>query len=76
MPIMTVRCHVIGVSVTRITDLEGRVIRVICPRYDDQSGACRVKQEAQRGGPLSQLLDRVAEDALMERGTGCVLLVA
>ena len=73
MPITLTRCHVLGVVVSRVTDLEGRVTRVFCPRYDDASGACLVKREALAGGPLSQLLDRVAEETLAERGTRCVL---
>jgi hypothetical protein len=73
MPITTMRCHVLGAPVGRITDLEGHVTRVICAQYDEPSGTCRLRREAQRGGPLSQLLGRVAEETLAQRGTYCAL---
>ena len=73
MPINAVRCHVSGASVMRVTDLEGGVLRVICPELDERDGQCHLRTEAQRGGPLSQLLDRVDEDSLDTAGTRCIL---
>ena len=34
MPIESIHCHVLGAHVTRITGLEGEVVRIICAEYD------------------------------------------
>ena len=73
MPITTERCHVLGTTVTCVTDLEGTVARVVCQEYDQATGGCRVKQRGLTGGPLAQLLRRVAEDTLAAHGTRCDL---
>ena len=73
MAITTVRCHVLGAMVTCITDLEGEVSRIICPEYHEPTGSCRLLGDADKGGPLSRLLERIAEDGLARRGAGCHL---
>jgi hypothetical protein len=73
MAITTVRCHVLAATVTRITDLEGEVSRIICPEYHEPTGSCRLLSDADTGGPLSRLLERVAEDSLTRRGSRCHL---
>jgi len=73
MPITTMRCHVSGTNVSRITDLEGTVTRVICPEYSEPQGVCRLRGDALKGGPLSRLLERVEENSMAERGTLCDL---
>jgi hypothetical protein len=73
MPLTSVRCPVLGAHVTRVTDLEDSVTSIICAEYEEPSGTCRLKKAAREGGPLSQLLERVSEDALNTRSTMCVL---
>ena len=73
MAITTVRCHVLSATVTLITDLEGEVSRIICPKYHEPTGSCRLLSAADTGGPLSRLLERVADDQLARRGTRCHL---
>ena len=73
MPITTIRCDVLGANVSCITDLEGTVMRVICPEYQEPAGTCRLRSEASKGGPLSRLLERVEEDTLASHGVGCAL---
>ena len=73
MAITSIWCPVIGTAVTRVTDLEGHVIRIICAEYEESTGNCRLKRSAFRGGPLSQLLERVSEDTLTSRSTSCAL---
>ena len=73
MPITTVRCHVLGANVTRVTDLEGAVTRVICPEYQEPAGICRIRTDVQKGGPLARLLERVEEETLADSGTRCAL---
>ena len=73
MAIILTRCHVLGTTVTRVTDLEGNVERVICPHYDEPDRACTLRADAFRAGPLAQLLERVAEDTLGSRGRRCEL---
>jgi hypothetical protein len=73
MPITTVRCDVLGANVRRITDLEGTVIRVICPEYQEPAGICRLRSDASKGGPLSRLLERVDEDTLASHGVLCAV---
>jgi len=73
MAITTTHCHVLGATVTRIMDLEGAVSRVICPEYQESTGCCRVLSNADRGGPLSRLLERVAGGGLGRRSPRCHL---
>ncbi len=72
MAIESIRCPVLGAHVTRVTDLEGSVSRVICAEYE-APGTCRLKRTAREGGPLTQLLERAAEDTLDSRDNRCVL---
>lgn len=71
MPITLTWCHVLGTNVTRVTDLEGEVVRVICPYHDEATHTCTLRADAQSGGPLAQLLERVAEDTLASHGRRC-----
>ena len=71
MAITSVRCHVLGARVTRVTNLEGAVTTIICPEFDDAKGVCRLRRDALSGGPLSRLLARVDEDTLDSPTTRC-----
>jgi len=73
MAITSVPCPVAHTTVTRVTDLEGETRRVICPEYEEPTGICRLKRSAFDGGPLSQLLERLAKDTLDNRATRCDL---
>jgi hypothetical protein len=73
MAIKSVCCRVAQGNVTVVTDLEGRTVRVICPEYEYPTGACRVRKDALKGGPLSQLLEHVSEDTLDTRTVRCNL---
>jgi hypothetical protein len=73
MAITPVHCNVLGASVTCVTDLEGAVTQIVCAQYDPATGLCRLKHDALVGGPLSQLLERVAEGTLASHGTRCDL---
>jgi hypothetical protein len=73
MAITSVRCPVLGAPVTQVTDLEGTVTRIICAEYEPSTGACRKKKTALQGGPLTQLLERIAENTLSARDALCVL---
>jgi hypothetical protein len=73
MAITSVHCNVLGANVTCVTDLEGTVTQIVCSQYDPATGLCRVKHGALAGGPLSQLLERVAEGTLASHGTRCEL---
>ena len=54
MPIESIHCHVLGAHVTRITGLEGDVVRIICAEYDGPTGDCRLKKAERQGGPLAR----------------------
>jgi hypothetical protein len=73
MAITSVRCPVLGAHVTQVTDLEGTITRIICAEYDPSTGACQKKKTALQGGPLTRLLERVAENTMSARDTLCVL---
>jgi hypothetical protein len=73
MAITSVHCSVLHRTVTRVTDLEEKVVRIICPEYEEPSGGCRMKKAAFQGGRLSQLLERAAEGTLDSRTTRCDL---
>ena len=73
MTMASIRCPVLGAHITRVTDFEGGVTKIICGEYDKSTGRCRLKRSALQGGPLAQLLERVSEEALNTRSTLCVL---
>jgi hypothetical protein len=73
MAISSTWCPVLGAHVTRVTDLDGLLTRIICAEYDDTHGSCRLRQAAQSGGPLSRLLERVAEKTFEQHDMLCVL---
>ena len=73
MAITSVHCSVLGANVTCVTDFEGTVTQVVCAQYDPATSVCRIKHGALAGGPLSQLLERVAEGTLASHGTRCDL---
>ena len=74
MPITLTPCHVSGTNVARVTDLEGEVLRVICPYLDEASQNCRIRMDAPAGGPLAELLENVAEHTLTNPGRRCELI--
>lgn len=76
MAITSVRCPVLGAHITQVTDLEGNVTQIICAEYDVASGSCRLKKSALEGGPLAQLLERMAEESLDTRSTRCIMVAA
>jgi hypothetical protein len=73
MAITSIRCPVLGAHVTRVTDLEGNVTKVVCAEYEAPAGTCRLKKGVLEGGPLAQLLERVSEEALDTRSLACTL---
>ena len=73
MAIRSAYCPVRHETVQRVTDLEGRVVRIICSEYDEPNATCRLKKTAFQGGRLAQLLDRADEGTLDRRTTGCDL---
>ena len=73
MAMASVRCPVLGAHVTRVTDLEGTVTRIICAEYEESTGSCRLKKAALAGGPLAQLLERLSEESLNTHSTLCDL---
>ena len=73
MAIRSIRCPILGARVTRVTDIEGTVTRIICSAYDRSTGTCRLIKATLDGGPLSQLLERAAENTLDTHDPRCVL---
>jgi tRNA(Phe) wybutosine-synthesizing methylase Tyw3 len=73
MTMKTVRCPVLGSNVVRVSDMEGVVLHVMCREFESSTGLCRLRRDALSGGLLSQLVERVAEDTLAERGARCVV---
>lgn len=71
MAMTSIRCPVLGAHITRVTDLEGNVTKIICAEYDESTGTCGLKKTALEGGPLAQLLERMSEDTLDTRSTRC-----
>jgi len=63
MPAETVFCHVLGGSVTVVTDLNGTVTNVVCPAYS------RVFQTCEKKGETSGFLGRVAK-RMMDKQLG------
>jgi hypothetical protein len=57
-----------------VTDLEGDVVRVVCPYFEEASRSCSIRAEALTGGPLARLLEQVAEDTVGSTSLQCALL--
>jgi hypothetical protein len=73
MAITSAWCSVLQANVSRLTTLEGEVSTVICPEFEAVTRTCRLKKAAGLGGPLSQLLERVSEEALSSPAPRCNL---
>ncbi len=71
MGMKSVYCHERRGNITLETDSGGVVRRVICPKYENSTGLCRLRHYTIEGGPLSQLLERVAGNSLNARTTRC-----
>jgi hypothetical protein len=67
----SVYCHERRGNISLETDSGGVVRRVICPKYENSTGLCRLRHYTMEGGPLSQLLERVAGNSLNARTTRC-----
>jgi hypothetical protein len=63
MGVETIWCPVLQAHVTCITDLEDRVVKVICHEYDSETRTCRMKQQALKNGPLAQFLVSASENS-------------
>ena len=72
MSLQTIWCPVAGAHVSRTTNLEGEVIRVICPDYELATGLCRRRTEVLKGGPLAAL-ERTSEQTLADSTMHCLL---
>ena len=73
MAIKMVRCSVLGSKVVCVTGVDPETLRVMCPEREKSTGTCRLKRGRSRGGPLSQLLERLSEGASNARGVLCTL---
>ncbi len=71
MGLITFRCHISHEPVSRVTDLEGATVRMICDQLEQASGVCQLKRRIDDDGPLGQLLDRVFENTLDTRSIRC-----
>jgi hypothetical protein len=74
MTMTLTRCRISGMNVTRVTDFEGAVLRVVCPYFDEASRTCSIRTSALTGGPLARLLERVAENSLATLAERCELM--
>ena len=74
MGIKTIWCPVLQTHVTCITDLEDRVVKVVCYEYEGATRTCRVKSEALKDCPLAQLLTQPTENSVMPRTLGCAVV--
>ena len=76
MALNSVHCSVLYAIVTCETDLEGEVMRVICPEYEEPMRICRFRRNVRESGLLGQLFERVSEELLAMFGELCVLRAA
>jgi hypothetical protein len=74
MAITSVHCRVLGGRVARVTDLEDRALKVICPEFEPATSSCRLKKQSHKGGPLSELLERMSEDMPRAGSDRCDLM--
>lgn len=69
MSATTVFCHILGGNVTVITDLNGNVTNVVCPKFFRVTHGCEKKSEGQ--GFLKGVLGRVVDKAAGTRASYC-----
>jgi hypothetical protein len=74
MAITTVRCHVSGERVIRVSDFEGAVVRISCPYLDPGSNTCRAQRDVHGSGRLGEFLERAEEGTLESRDDRCEML--
>ena len=67
MSIVTVYCPVSQQTIARVVDFEGAATNVICDAFVSANRTCGLKRHVDDGGPLSRLLERVAEHTLDQR---------
>ena len=72
MSLERIWCPVVAAQISRVTNLEGDVTSVICPDYEAETGLCRRRAAVRKGGPLSQLLERVSEGTLSDSSARCL----
>ena len=65
-------CPVLGASVTKVTHLDGTIMRIICAEYEPTNGGCRHMRSGCGAGPLTQLIERAAERAHARRRAACI----
>ena len=56
-------CPVLGARVTKVKQVDGTVMRIICPAYELSGGTCRRMRSGCGAGPLIELIERAAERA-------------
>ncbi len=74
MSLITVRCPVSQQTVVRVADLEGATTTLVCAEFDPATKNCRLKLHVGEGGPLTQLIERVAEHTLDRKSARCDLI--
>jgi hypothetical protein len=74
MAITSVRCHVTGERVVRVSDFEGAIERISCPYLEPGSNICRAKHEAHGSGRLGEFLERAEEGTLDSREDRCEMI--
>jgi hypothetical protein len=66
-------CCVLQKNVTRVTNLEGEIVSVVCPEFEVPTGICRLKKSAFQGGLLSEFLRHADENAIENPEPRCTL---
>ena len=66
MSLTSLWCCALQRSVTRVTNVGGEVVAVICPEVEEATGVCRLKTSALRDGVLADLL-RQGDETLSEK---------
>jgi hypothetical protein len=73
MALTSTWCCVLQKNVTRVTNLEGEIVSVVCSEFEVPTGICRLKKSAFQGGLLSELLRRADENAIENPEPRCTL---
>jgi hypothetical protein len=73
MALTTNWCCVLQRNVTRVTNLEGEIVSVICPEFQASTGICCLKQHAFQGGPLFWLFRRADGNPIENPAPRCTL---
>lgn len=70
MSASSVHCHIVGMDITIVADLNGKVTNVVCPHFWRLTNGCQLKQTASTGF-LAYVAAKAVDQAMGTRAAYC-----